>query len=306
MKNKFISTTIILFFLLTMEYFGHALDNQVSDRSEKKASSLRILTINVWSGLDYKGTFRMGEYEKKAERDKRFQLLVKEIKKIKPDVIFLQEANPVGSYSARLAQALNFNKIHQVALGGIKLGPLGIPCNLKEGNAILARPELRLKTYDVWKLSGSFGLFGDIFTCHLNESIFALAGRIVVDSTPIFLVNTHLVGSPSAEPEVINQFRELLESGEISEDEYKRGLKKSNAVHCAESIIPAGTFHFSCSTLLAKLNIFVGCRVPGKIGCSIPLNEGINEIQLLRFRGYKSLNLLRLKRCIEVSCQNNR
>lgn len=169
MNKKFISKTAFMFFLLVMVCFGHAQNNQVYDRSIKKTSSLRILTLNVWSGLDYEGTFRMGEYEKKGERDKRFQLLVKEIKKIDPDVIFLQEANPVQSYSARLARALQFDKIYQVTLGGIKLGPLGIPSNLKEGNAILARSELQLKTHDVWKLSGSFGLFGDIFTCHFDE-----------------------------------------------------------------------------------------------------------------------------------------
>jgi len=231
MSKKLILKTALMVFLLDMICFGHAQNNQVYDRPIKKASSLRILTLNVWSGLDYEGTFRMGEYEKKGEKDKRFQLLVKEIKKIKPDVIFLQEANPVQSYSARLARALQFDKIHQVALGGIKLGPLGIPSNLKEGNAILARSELQLKTHDVWKLSGSFGLFGDIFTCHFDESIFALVGRIMVDSTPIFLVNTHLISSPSAESDVITKFRGLVESGEITEDEYKRGLEKSKSFH---------------------------------------------------------------------------
>lgn len=229
MKTKFISTVILLFICSAGIGFGRVHDPSISEKPVKNNPSLRILTINVWSGLDYKGTFRMGEYEKKAVRRKRFQVLVKEIKKIAPDVIFLQEANPVRSYSARLARALNFDTIHQVCQAGIKLGPLGIPSNLKEGNAILARPELRLKIHDVWKLSGSFGLYGDLLTCHMDESIFALAGRIVVDSTPIFLVNTHLVSSPS--PEVAKHLEAMVKSGQITGDEFRRGYQKSLDLH---------------------------------------------------------------------------
>ncbi len=31
---------------------------------------LRVLTINVWSGLDYEGTWSFGEYEDRARREK--------------------------------------------------------------------------------------------------------------------------------------------------------------------------------------------------------------------------------------------
>lgn len=89
MSKKLILKTALMVFLLDMVCFGHAQNNQVYNRPIKKASSLRILNLNVWSGLDYEGAFRLGEYEKKGERDKRFQLLVKEIKKIDPDVICL-------------------------------------------------------------------------------------------------------------------------------------------------------------------------------------------------------------------------
>lgn len=193
------------------------------------SANLRILTINVWSGLDYKGTLRMGEYEKKEQRKARFKLLVKQIKQIRPDIIFVQEANPVAGYSSKLAQALGFDEIHQVCIGGIKFGPLGIPSNLKEGNAILARPELNLKKYDVWKLSGSFGIYGDVITIHFNESILTIVGKIVIDSIPIYLVNVHLVYSPSEDPGLLNSYKELLTKGEISKEEYMKGLNKCSS-----------------------------------------------------------------------------
>ena len=33
------------------------------------AENLRVLTINVWSGLDYKGSLKMGEYQDRQTRE---------------------------------------------------------------------------------------------------------------------------------------------------------------------------------------------------------------------------------------------
>ena len=114
------------------------------------APRLRLLTINAWSGLDYEGFFKFGEYEPEARRELRFAALVEQIKKIDPDVVFVQEANFAGRFARRLADALAFSEIHQVVNGGIKFGPFGLPVNLKEGMAILARTSLALRRRDVW------------------------------------------------------------------------------------------------------------------------------------------------------------
>ena len=94
---------------------------------------LKVLTINVWSGLDYTGTIRVGEYESAETRRARFLSLVTQVKELSPDVIFVQEANPVARYAAKLASALSMDEIHQLVNGGIKIGGLGIPVNLDEG-----------------------------------------------------------------------------------------------------------------------------------------------------------------------------
>ena len=69
-----------------------------------EATHLRFLTINVWSGLDYEGFFKYGEYESKLRRGQRFDLLLTQIRELDPDVIFLQEANPVGRYARPLGR----------------------------------------------------------------------------------------------------------------------------------------------------------------------------------------------------------
>lgn len=175
-------------------------------------SDLKILTINVWSGLDYQGTFSYGEYESDKVREKRFQSLFTQIKKLDPDVIFTQETNPIGRFASRLADALDFDEIHQVCIAGIKFGPLGIPSNLKEGIVILTRKNLQLKEFDVWKLSGSLGLYGDILSIHFDESIFALAGKIKINDTPIYLINVHLNAAPPHDLEGINRRKEEVKS----------------------------------------------------------------------------------------------
>jgi endonuclease/exonuclease/phosphatase family metal-dependent hydrolase len=205
--------------------FSLMLQGAVLKAFPTEPANLRILTINVWSGLDYKGVIRMGEYETAERRKLRFQALLSQIQEINPDVIFVQEANPVAKYSARLADSLGFDKVHQVCLAGIKFGPLGIPTNFKEGMAILARPTLHLRNKDVWKLSGSFGVYGDAITIHFDESIFLLVGKINVQDTPVYLVNVHLASSPPEDTQLASKFESLVEENKLSKEEYQEGIK---------------------------------------------------------------------------------
>ena len=185
---------------------------------------LRLLTINAWSGLDYQGFFKFGEYESGKRREERFAALVKQVKKLDPDVIFVQEANFAGRYAQRLASTLGFTEIHQVLNGGIKFGPLGIPVNFKEGIGILARPTLRLRRHDVWKLSGPFGLYGDFVTVNFDEAVFSLVGKIIVDDMPLYLVNVHLVASPPDNEDLLCKLRERPEGQEMTIEQFEQAV----------------------------------------------------------------------------------
>ncbi|MGD0338501.1 MAG: BamA/TamA family outer membrane protein [Bacteroidota bacterium] len=188
-------------------------------------SHLRILTINVWSGLDYIGNIRCGDYEHDDRRELRFQALLAQIRQLDPDIIFLQEANPVGAYAARLADSLSFDEIHLVCNAGIKLGPIGLPTNLKEGIAILARRSLALELFDVWKLSGAPGIYGDAITVHFDQSIFALVGKITVDRTPIMVVNPHLIAAIPQDTLLEQEFGQRAQIIGISKNKYADALR---------------------------------------------------------------------------------
>lgn len=163
-----------------------------SQPSFAQNETLKVLTINIWSGLNYKGIFKMHEYESKARRELRFCSLLAQIRAKSPDIIFLQEVNPADEYTQRLADSLGYDEIHKVCNAGIKLGYFGIPSNLKEGNAILARKNLNLEKIDTWKHSGSLGINSDFINIHFDESIYSLVGKMNVHGKPVYLINVHL------------------------------------------------------------------------------------------------------------------
>ena len=181
--------------------------------------ALRIVTFNVWSGLDYSGTLRMGEYESPAGREKRFRLLVSQVRSLDPDVLLLQEVNPAGGFARRLADSLGYDEIHQVCNAGVKIGPFGIPSNLKEGNAILARPSLRLRLYAAWKLSGPPGVVGDVISFHFSENILALVGKVTVDGLPLFVVNIHLSAGPPENAALLSSFDSLSKASSMDPEQ---------------------------------------------------------------------------------------
>lgn len=181
------------------------------------SQTLKVVTVNVWSGLDYRGVWRVGEYETADQREQRFQLLADELRSLDADVIALQEANPSGAFAGRLAELLDREYIHQRVNAGIKAGRIGIPVNLNEGIALLARKGLRLTREDVWDLSGTFGVFGNIGSLHFSEQNIALVGRIMVGDRPILVINTHLSAAVPESDTVLHIVSRLTDDPEIRE-----------------------------------------------------------------------------------------
>ncbi len=191
-----------------------------------QTSQLRMLTINAWSGLDYKGSFKMGEYELPEIRDARMLNLIKQIKLLAPDIIFLQEVNPIKELTKRIADSLSFDEIHQVCNAGIKIGNFGIPANLKEGISILAHPKLHLEYFKSWKLSGGFGLYGDFLSINLSESNFALAGKIEINGWPVYLINVHLSANVPLDSLIKIKYDTYCAKYNINEYEYSAAEEK--------------------------------------------------------------------------------
>ncbi|MCD6291132.1 MAG: endonuclease/exonuclease/phosphatase family protein [Anaerolineae bacterium] len=165
-----------------------------SPTSASKPPLIRIATLNTWHGLDPShGLIQLHSYETAAQREARYQALIEELRILAPDIVGLQEANPLPDYAHRIAADLGYDEIHQVANGGIKFFGWGIPTNVNEGLVILARKELHLERIDARRLSGAWYSFHcDRFSFQLSETRYALAGRIIVQGYPLYIFDVHL------------------------------------------------------------------------------------------------------------------
>jgi len=179
------------------------------------AEELRVVTINIWSGLNYVGTLKMGEYETKEVREGRYQLLVEELTALAPDVIALNEANPLPGYARKLAKDLDMDYVHAVGMGGIHIGPVGIPVNFREGDAILAKKELNLRSLGKKRLSGG-GIVTNFFTFHFSEANQVVGAVIEINGVTVYLLNTHLHAGPPHEQWFFDIIADAVNDGVIS------------------------------------------------------------------------------------------
>lgn len=182
------------------------------------AQQLKVVTINVWSGLDYIGSFKMGEYESRETREQRYQILINQLKELDPDIIAINEANKLPRYARRIARDMDCDFIQHPGVAGIHLGPIGMPVNLREGDVILAKKYLHLKSPKHEQLSG--GYVGRFFTFHFQDATQVIGGKINVGGQDIYIFNTHSHSSKFANRETLETITEQYLSGEISDDDY--------------------------------------------------------------------------------------
>ncbi len=160
-------------------------------------NEVRILTINAWSGLTYRGFFKMGQYPNAPE--KRYALLVSGIRKLAPDIVAIQEANLLPQYAKRLAADLGYEAIYSIALGGIRFGSFGIPTNLREGSVILVKKPWTIVKLGKRRLSG-VGIATNWFCFHFGDLTEVLLARAEVNGKPLYVYAVHLRAGPFRGP----------------------------------------------------------------------------------------------------------
>jgi len=208
---------------------------------------IRILTINVWSGLTYKGFFKMGRYPDDLQG--RYELLVSEIRKLAPDIIAIQEANLLPHYAERLATDLDYQVIYRVALGGIRFGSLGIPTNMREGQAILVKKPWTIEDLDKKRLGGQ-GIATNWFCLHFGEITQSLLGRAIIHGKPLYIYNVHLHEGPFKGTVLDAMFKRLAqemtkekvdEARKATEKDIKRRKDEiANLIKFVEETLPPG------------------------------------------------------------------
>jgi endonuclease/exonuclease/phosphatase family metal-dependent hydrolase len=193
----------------------------------KNENTLTVVTYNLWHGLNPTSAFKFQEYESEIEREKRLHGFLQIVRKLDPDIVFLQEVNPAPGKTRRVASALGYDSVYQIDNAGLKIFSLGLPTNLRSGLAILARKELGLKKLGARKLSGSPGGCSRVASFQLHEFRYALAAGVHVQGTDLLLINTHLHHGLAANPELKAALEQLVIQGKITREKEKEVLEKT-------------------------------------------------------------------------------
>ena len=166
---------------------------------ETGPETFTVLTYNAWHGLDT-GEFWVTASETPEESEARLQFQVAQIAAARPDIVLLQEVNPLPARAERYVQALadrglQYDEVHQVDACGIRLrGETALIPGLNNGLAILARRTLQLRKLTGLKLSGDLGLCDSASGMQLEELRYAVIGDITIPETGqhYLLASTHL------------------------------------------------------------------------------------------------------------------
>jgi endonuclease/exonuclease/phosphatase family metal-dependent hydrolase len=191
---------------------------------------IKILNLNVWFGLDGRGTLKFGNYENRAARQVRFKALVEGLKHLQPDVIALQEVNPSPAYVRRLKKELAYDAVWTMANAGIKIMGIGLPFNLIAGNAVLTKPGCGAELIGIQRLSGR-GILTSRFSLHLREIRQAMAVKLVLRNRSLVAVNTQTHYSLIWDAGWMEAADQMVARREISNEQHDELLKMIRAGH---------------------------------------------------------------------------
>ncbi len=212
--------------------------NGTSGRTfDRTLARFSILTFNVWHGLAERGLFRFREFEEPSRRHSRWQLALAEMQETAPDVICLQELNPMHEKLTEVVAALGGVATGRVDQSGVRFFSQGLPLNLETGLGMLlreaARPSRLLdrRLVKSVQLSGFPFVSGTEFSFHFKEIRCAqlelvetaLLGRILI-------VNTHLHHGFERFPALLKLLEAYVADGRVTAqtaDELRQAMDRS-------------------------------------------------------------------------------
>lgn len=186
---------------------------------------IRAATLNIWSGLNYHGLIKMGEYEIPEVRAARFELLVSQAKELNPDILVLNEANPHPFYARKIAQALGMDVVGHMGVSGLRAGAIGLPVNLREADLILASKELNLKYKKRIRLGGP-GIVRKSFSFHHTNHTQAVLATIELNGRELFICATHWFAAPDCFGSSDERLEQLCKQWQFPRSDLKKSRQR--------------------------------------------------------------------------------
>jgi len=185
-----------------------------------RADTFKVVTYNTLHGLEVSKLW-VRSVESDDERLARFTVRIDQLADIQPDVILLQEVNPLPDMAHQYVRALkerglDYTQVHQVDACGLRIAPgFAIVPGLNNGLAILARTPLQLRMIGSIKLSGSFGACGDYAGFQLGELRYALLAEIIAPTMelPYLVATMHLHSGIERDARILHDLMEAHKEG---------------------------------------------------------------------------------------------
>ena len=185
-----------------------------------------VLTYNVLHGLDV-GRVWVRPGESAEERTKRLQLQFQHLARAEPDVVLLQEVNPLPAMAETYVEGLKsfglqYRAVHQADACGIRLGTkLGLVPGLNNGLAVLVKSPLQIRKLTGLKLSGGIGGCGGIIGFQTGAFRYALIAEVEHPKTKskMLAVSLHLHSGIERNEYFIQRIVEAKEQGRIANPE---------------------------------------------------------------------------------------
>ena len=189
---------------------------------------VKLLTYNTLHGLEPSG-LTVKASESKEERQARLDLQFRQLSLIQPDVMLLQEVNPLPEMADRYVEAmksfgLQYAAVHQVDACGVRLGRrLAVVPGLNNGLAVLAKAPLLVRKVIGLKLSGGFGRCDDYMGFQTGELRYALITEVENPNTgrKLLTVSLHLHSGIERNAFFIQKINEAVEQGKVRREDFE-------------------------------------------------------------------------------------
>src|SRR6476659_8571102 len=189
---------------------------------------ITLLTYNTLHGLEPSGmTVRASESQE--ARQARLDLQFRQLSLIQPDVMLLQEVNPLPEMAEQYITAmkrfgLRYQAVHQVDACGVRLAPgLAVVPGLNNGLAVLAKAPLVLRKVEGLKLSGGFGRCDDYMGFQTGELRYALIAEVENPNTgrELLTVSLHLHSGIERNAFFIQKIDEAVKDGRARREDFE-------------------------------------------------------------------------------------
>ena len=237
---------------------------------------LTVLTLAAWDGLTGSGLFVAKEYEEDEEREFRLDVMRSELKRLDADLAVLTGLNGLPDLAESLSGELGYQGLYGINRGGLRIGVVGLPWNLREGSVMLARETLGFLPLDTKRFSGLF--IKNTFSAGRKTSPQVMGGKIILAGRDVYVFSVEWTGTPGDPEEELSRLTGEYLSVRMEAGEFVKTLETAVTGH-EENLATA-------YSTLGFINSIAGDN-PVILSGSFNVLPGSREMEIMKRAGFQ-------------------